>query len=196
MRKKNRIYFRKLSRGSLNENDFFCPALPATGLRMTAIYITYLECNCHFHASSRSIDRSLCHEFGLPLFISDLFFFVKIYQHLRYYSCPSEQRWIVRILFIVPIYSFDSWLSLLFFANNVYIYFNTIRDVYEGMKKVTESLIIGNNGNLFSSVSAFVIYSFLSLCYEYLGGESNIMAEIRGRPIRSEYKQFRTKFLY
>ncbi|KAK6057876.1 hypothetical protein COOONC_04565 [Cooperia oncophora] len=34
------------------------------------------------------------------------------------------------------------------------------------------------------NLSAFVIYSFLSLCYEYLGGESNIMAEIRGKPIR------------
>uniref|UniRef100_A0AC35U7C8 Transmembrane protein 184B n=1 Tax=Rhabditophanes sp. KR3021 TaxID=114890 RepID=A0AC35U7C8_9BILA len=86
----------------------------------------------------------------------------QIYQHLRWYSCPSEQRWIVRILFIVPIYSFDSWLSLLFFSNDVYVYFNSIRDCYE----------------------AFVIYSFLSLCYEYLGGESNIMAEIRGKAIR------------
>uniref|UniRef100_A0A4W6BJE0 Transmembrane protein 184B n=1 Tax=Lates calcarifer TaxID=8187 RepID=A0A4W6BJE0_LATCA len=32
---------------------------------------------------------------------------------------------------------------------------------------------------------AFVIYNFLSLCYEYLGGESAIMAEIRGKPIES-----------
>ncbi|KAK5600656.1 hypothetical protein CRENBAI_013632, partial [Crenichthys baileyi] len=31
----------------------------------------------------------------------------------------------------------------------------------------------------------FVIYNFLSLCYEYLGGESAIMAEIRGKPIES-----------
>lgn len=31
--------------------------------------------------------------------------------------------------------------------------------------------------------AAFVIYNFLSLCYEYLGGESAIMAEIRGKPI-------------
>ncbi|KAH7732057.1 Organic solute transporter Ost-alpha [Aphelenchoides avenae] len=85
-----------------------------------------------------------------------------IYQHLRWYSCPSEQRWIVRILFIVPIYSFDSWLSLIFFNEEVYVYFNSIRDCYE----------------------AFVIYSFLSLCYEYLGGESNIMAEIRGKQIK------------
>ncbi|XP_076030654.1 transmembrane endosomal protein isoform X3 [Oratosquilla oratoria] len=88
----------------------------------------------------------------------------QIYQHLRYYSNPSEQRWIVRILFIVPIYAFDSWLSLLFFNNdNYYVYFDTARDCYE----------------------AFVIYNFLSLCYEYLGGEGNIMSEIRGKPIRS-----------
>lgn len=31
--------------------------------------------------------------------------------------------------------------------------------------------------------AAFVIYNFLSLCYEYLGGESSIMSEIRGKPI-------------
>lgn len=36
----------------------------------------------------------------------------------------------------------------------------------------------------FSELSAaLVIYNFLSLCYEYLGGESSIMAEIRGKPI-------------
>lgn len=32
--------------------------------------------------------------------------------------------------------------------------------------------------------AAFVIYSFLSLCFQYLGGESAIMAEIRGKPVR------------
>ncbi|XP_074648793.1 transmembrane protein 184B-like [Tubulanus polymorphus] len=87
----------------------------------------------------------------------------QIYLHLRYYTCPNEQRWIVRILFIVPIYSFDSWLSLMFFNNDsYYVYFDTVRDCYE----------------------AFVIYNFLSLCYEYLGGESAIMSEIRGKPIQ------------
>uniref|UniRef100_A0A8C1R4C8 Transmembrane protein 184bb n=1 Tax=Cyprinus carpio TaxID=7962 RepID=A0A8C1R4C8_CYPCA len=88
----------------------------------------------------------------------------QIYMHLRYYNTPNEQRHIVRILFIVPIYAFDSWLSLLFFTNEeYYVYFDTVRDCYE----------------------AFVIYNFLSLCYEYLGGESAIMAEIRGKPIQS-----------
>ncbi|XP_062918474.1 transmembrane protein 184B-like isoform X2 [Mobula hypostoma] len=86
----------------------------------------------------------------------------QIYMHLRCYSVPNEQRHIVRILFIVPIYAFDSWLSLLFFTNDqYYVYFNTVRDCYE----------------------AFVIYNFLSLCYEYLGGESAIMSEIRGKPV-------------
>ncbi|CAH1179550.1 unnamed protein product [Phaedon cochleariae] len=88
----------------------------------------------------------------------------QIYHHLRWYTNPAEQRWIVRILFIVPIYATHSWVSLLFFnSESYYVYFFTIRDCYE----------------------AFVIYNFLSLCYEYLGGESNIMSEIREKPIRS-----------
>ncbi|KAI1304934.1 Transmembrane protein [Halotydeus destructor] len=90
----------------------------------------------------------------------------QIYQHLRYYTMPSEQKYIVRILFIVPIYAFDCWLSLLFFKDNYYVYFDAIRDWYE----------------------AFVIYNFLALCYEYLGGEGNIMSEIRGRPIRTSWQ--------
>ncbi|KAI2801264.1 hypothetical protein BLOT_011841 [Blomia tropicalis] len=89
----------------------------------------------------------------------------QIYKHLKYYTLPSEQRWIVRILFIVPIYGLDSWFSLLFFRDNYYVYFDSVRDWYE----------------------AFVIYNFLSLCYEYLGGEGNIMSEIRGKPIRSSW---------
>ncbi|KAK2714035.1 transmembrane protein 184B-like isoform X2 [Artemia franciscana] len=90
----------------------------------------------------------------------------QIYQYLRYYTNPNEQRWIVRILFIVPIFSFTSWLSLLCFnINNYYVYFDSVRDCYE----------------------AFVIYNFLALCYEYLGGEGNIMSEIRGKPIRSSW---------
>lgn len=56
----------------------------------------------------------------------------QIYQHLRFYSMPSEQKYIVRILFIVPIYAFDCWLSLLFFKDNYYVYFDSIRDWYEG----------------------------------------------------------------
>lgn len=42
-----------------------------------------------------------------------------------------------------------------------------------------------NHLNFFVFFAAFVIYNFLSLCYEYLGGEGNIMSEIRGKPIKS-----------
>ncbi|KAJ8389654.1 hypothetical protein AAFF_G00115300 [Aldrovandia affinis] len=88
----------------------------------------------------------------------------QIYMHLRSYTVPNEQRYIIRILFIVPIYAFDSWLSLLFISNDqYYVYFDSVRDCYE----------------------AFVIYNFLSLSFEYLGGESAIMSEIRGKPIQS-----------
>lgn len=65
--------------------------------------------------------------------MADLVPSTQIYMHLRCYSRPNEQRHIVRILFIVPIYAFDSWLSLLFFTNDqYYVYFGTIRDCYEG----------------------------------------------------------------
>lgn len=88
-----------------------------------------------------------------------------IYQHLRFYTLPSEQRCIIRILFIIPIFGFDAWLSLFFVTRSAYVYFDSIRDWYE----------------------AFVIYNFMSLCYEYLGGESNIMSEIRGKPIQQSW---------
>ncbi|KAL8175381.1 UNVERIFIED_CONTAM: hypothetical protein K2H54_021797 [Gekko kuhli] len=88
----------------------------------------------------------------------------QIFLHLKNYTIPNEQRYIIRILFIVPIYAFDSWLSLLLIGSHqYYVYFDSVRDCYE----------------------AFVIYSFLSLCFEYLGGESTIMVEIRGKPIVS-----------
>ena len=86
-------------------------------------------------------------------------------------------------------YAFVSWLSLLFFsANDYYVYFYAVRDCYEVsiLKIVFKLLLLLNFWNWCSSVSsqAFVIYNFLSLCYEYLGGEGNIMTEIRGKHIR------------
>ncbi|CAF0872754.1 unnamed protein product [Adineta steineri] len=90
----------------------------------------------------------------------------QIFLHLSHYTVPSEQKWIIRLLFIVPIYAFVSWLSLIMFRNDYYyVYFHAVRDCYE----------------------AFVIYSFLSLCYEYLGGEGAIMTEIRGKHIERSW---------
>eukprot|EP00039_Didymoeca_costata_P029650 m.25674 g.25674 ORF g.25674 m.25674 type:complete len:397 (+) comp7730_c0_seq1:304-1494(+) len=81
----------------------------------------------------------------------------QIYLHLKYYNNPKQQKWIVRILFMAPIYSFCSWMSLKFFQ--ISIYFDAVRNVYE----------------------ALVIYYFLALCFEYLGGESAILAALKDR---------------
>ncbi len=50
--------------------------------------------------------------------------------HLKNYSKPSQQLWIVRILFMVPVYSFSSWLSLKFIHYS--LFFDVVRDCYEG----------------------------------------------------------------
>ena len=84
---------------------------------------------------------------------------LQIFQHLRYYSVPEQQLWIVRILFIVPIYGFCSWLGLL--LPDYSVYFDAVRSCYE----------------------AFVIYNFLRLCLAYLGGETSILSEINGKPV-------------
>eukprot|EP00730_Choanoeca_flexa_P014192 TRINITY_DN6114_c0_g1_i2.p1 TRINITY_DN6114_c0_g1~~TRINITY_DN6114_c0_g1_i2.p1 ORF type:complete len:395 (+),score=80.70 TRINITY_DN6114_c0_g1_i2:179-1363(+) len=81
----------------------------------------------------------------------------QIYMHLYYWSKPEYQKWIVRILIMVPVYSFASWLSLKFFDAS--LYFDAVRDCYE----------------------AFVIYSFLSLCFAYLGGEAAVVHALTGR---------------
>eukprot|EP00037_Helgoeca_nana_P033176 m.416940 g.416940 ORF g.416940 m.416940 type:complete len:393 (+) comp30179_c0_seq1:150-1328(+) len=84
----------------------------------------------------------------------------QIYQHLKTYTRPAHQRWIVRILFMVPIYAFCSWLSLRYYDNTkIILYFDTARGMYE----------------------AFVIYVFVSLCFEYLGGEAAMLAALNGR---------------
>lgn len=77
--------------------------------------------------------------------------------HLRFYSSPREQRHIVRILFIVPIYAFDSWLSLLFFTNDqYYVYFDTVRDCYEG-KDMVLSLSCGAQCEICSDAAVLLI---------------------------------------
>lgn len=79
-----------------------------------------------------------------------------IYQHLQHYSRPQLQRYIVRILAIVPVYALGSLLSLVFV--NQALYFDTFRDCYE----------------------AFVVYSFLALVLSFAGGESVCVLKMQG----------------
>eukprot|EP00800_Vazella_pourtalesii_P008708 TRINITY_DN2250_c1_g1_i1.p1 TRINITY_DN2250_c1_g1~~TRINITY_DN2250_c1_g1_i1.p1 ORF type:complete len:396 (+),score=60.73 TRINITY_DN2250_c1_g1_i1:92-1279(+) len=100
---------------------------------------------------------------GFAVWVSVLVTSIQIFQHLYYYTVAEQQLWIIRILFIVPIYAVCSWLSLLFYDKTVY--FDAIRSCYE----------------------AFVIYNFLRLCIEYLGGEHSIIAQLREMPMKRRY---------
>ena len=77
----------------------------------------------------------------------------EIFKHIQHYEQPSLQRYIVRILWLVPIYSVDSLLSLLY--PNYSLVLDTLRDCYE----------------------SFVLYSFFSLLLAYLGPDIDRVLE-------------------
>lgn len=88
---------------------------------------------------------------------------VHIVSHLQIYSKPSQQRLIVRISSVIPIYAIASALSFQF-PNSV-LYFAAVRDIAE----------------------AFVIYTFLNLLYDYLGGEGSILNAVNGVPFQGSW---------
>lgn len=71
----------------------------------------------------------------------------EITQHLLHYTQPRLQKFIIRILWMVPIYALNAWLGLTF--PKYAFYMNTLRECYE----------------------AFVIYSFLMFLLHFLLGE-------------------------
>uniref|UniRef100_UPI00358F5748 transmembrane protein 184C isoform X2 n=1 Tax=Myxine glutinosa TaxID=7769 RepID=UPI00358F5748 len=82
-----------------------------------------------------------------------------IIHHIVNYTQPHLQRHIIRILWMVPIYSLDSWLALRF--PSVSIYINTCRECYE----------------------AFVIYSFMAYLLSYLGEKfPHLESTLESRP--------------
>lgn len=74
-----------------------------------------------------------------------------IYKHIAHFSAPSQQRYIIRILCMVCVYSIDSFAALA--APSIAPYLDLARDTYE----------------------AYVLYSFYALLGEYLGGEVNVV---------------------
>ncbi|XVF31545.1 hypothetical protein REPUB_Repub16aG0155000 [Reevesia pubescens] len=86
-----------------------------------------------------------------------------IYRHLLNYTEPIFQRYIVRIIFMVPVYALMSFLSLVLPRSS--IYFNSIREVYE----------------------AWVIYNFLSLCLAWVGGPGAVVLSLSGRVLKPSW---------
>ena len=89
---------------------------------------------------------------GIFVVIACLLSSLSVYYHLKNYRCPELQRRIVRILWMVPIYALDSWISLAF-PKSVAPFIDTLRDAYE----------------------AFVLYTFFQLLVNYLGGERALL---------------------
>ncbi|XP_054800948.1 uncharacterized protein LOC129305060 [Prosopis cineraria] len=86
-----------------------------------------------------------------------------IYRHLLNYTEPTYQRFIVRIIFMVPVYALMSFLSLVLPESS--IYFNSIREVYE----------------------AWVIYNFFSLCLAWVGGPGAVVVSLSGRVLKPSW---------
>eukprot|EP01121_Diplochlamys_sp_Union-15-3_P005264 TRINITY_DN15592_c0_g1_i1.p1 TRINITY_DN15592_c0_g1~~TRINITY_DN15592_c0_g1_i1.p1 ORF type:complete len:369 (-),score=33.64 TRINITY_DN15592_c0_g1_i1:56-1162(-) len=72
--------------------------------------------------------------------------------HLRNYTQPKQQRCIVRICIMVPLYAVYSLLALIFPRQQTY--FAVFRDCYE----------------------AYALYMFFVLCIEYAGGQKQMEA--------------------
>jgi len=95
---------------------------------------------------------------GIFGFFAVVISFFLIYKHLRNYNEPRVQKYIVRIILMIPIYTIDSYLSLLF--KDIALYFNVARDCYE----------------------AYVLYTFFRLLVELADGEENLAKQLEQVP--------------
>lgn len=80
-----------------------------------------------------------------------------IVTHLANYNQPQIQVYVVRILWMVPIYSIESWLAMRFHKQAIYI--ETLRDLYE----------------------SYVLYSFLQFLIQVLGGEQALILMLKDK---------------
>lgn len=98
---------------------------------------------------------------GVAALASSLISFVAIWLQTKNYRKPLLQRYVVRILLMVPIYSAASWASVE--SQTAAFYLDPLRDVYE----------------------AFTIYTFLQLLVNFLGGERSLIIMMHGRAPKS-----------
>ena len=95
---------------------------------------------------------------AIPAFFAIVISMYNIIKHNLHYNFPEEQVLITKILFTIPLYSSISWMSLKFSENS--IYFDIIEDFYD----------------------SFIIYCFLKLMFDYVGGQKNCLKLIKNKP--------------
>ena len=87
----------------------------------------------------------------------------QIGEHLVYYTEPEFQRYIIRIVFMVPVYAVLAFCSLNDAVNA--LKFDTIRDCYE----------------------SWIIYNFLALCISYMGGPGAVVVNAEGTVVEPSW---------
>lgn len=107
--------------------------------------------------SGRSLPLPLLVVSTLSAIFASVFSVFLIWKQLKNYRKPTLQRYVVRLLLMVPIYSIASVISL--YSLQLADIIDLIRDLYE----------------------AFVIYCFFNLLIEYLGGERSLIVLLHGR---------------
>lgn len=97
--------------------------------------------------------------FGFTL-ITVVISFRLIFQHLADWRYGTIQRYIVRIIFLLPIYACESWSAL--YVRSYSLYIETMRETYE----------------------AYALWNFLSYALALLGDENNLL-QILNSPNKS-----------
>ena len=89
-----------------------------------------------------------------------------IFDHFTHWNQPKIQKYVVRIIWMVPLYSIESWMALRFKAWA--LHFETIRECYE----------------------AYVIFSFLYYLIALLGEEAQLISILKEKPEDLGHHQF------
>ncbi|KAJ5899260.1 hypothetical protein N7495_004004 [Penicillium taxi] len=95
---------------------------------------------------------------GISALIASLLSLVSIWFQIKNYRKPLLQRYVVRILVMVPIYAISSWTGIV--SLKAAQVFDPIRDIYE----------------------AFTIFTFFQLLINFLSGERALIIMAHGRP--------------
>lgn len=82
-----------------------------------------------------------------------------IFEHLSWYNYPEEQKWIIGVVLIVPLYAVESFVS--FCSSRAALVFEIVRDCYE----------------------AFALYSFGRYLVACLGGEDKTIESLERQAI-------------
>ncbi|KAH8648764.1 organic solute transporter Ostalpha-domain-containing protein [Tricladium varicosporioides] len=94
---------------------------------------------------------------GVAALVASLLSIVSIWFQTKNYRKPLLQRYVVRILLMVPIYSISSWSSII--SMKAALFVDPVRDIYE----------------------AFTIYTFFQLLINFIGGERALIILMHGR---------------